>query len=115
MKEGFLKRKKRVRSKISGTAKRPRIVIFRSNKYMYAQAIDDTKGVTLAQSSLADLGKIDSLGLKGMDVYSEIGKRLAEKLLKKKIKEVVFDKSGYKYHGKVKAVADGARKGGLKF
>lgn len=115
MDKKFLKRKKRVRAKISGTDKRPRVVVFRSNKYAYVQAIDDIKGITLAQSSHFDFGKIDFLGVKGLSVYEQIGEKLAEKLLKKKIKEVVFDKSGYKYHGKVRALAEGIRKGGIKF
>lgn len=113
-KNKFLRRKKRVRAKISGTASRPRLAVFRSNKIVNVQVIDDENGVTILQVSQKDLGKIDSLGLKGLEIPKEIGKRVAEGLLKKKIKVVVFDKSGYKYHGKVKAVADGARKAGLK-
>ncbi|MBL7036406.1 50S ribosomal protein L18 [Candidatus Microgenomates bacterium] len=109
----FLRRKKRVRSKINGSADRPRLSIFRSNKSVSVQAIDDVNGVTILQVGQKDLGKIDSLGLTGLQIPREIGKRVAEGLLSKKIKAAVFDKSGYKYHGKVKAVAEGARKAGL--
>lgn len=115
MNDKFLKRKKRVRSKVSGTADRPRLVVFKSNRSIHAQVVNDQKGVTLAYVDLNDLGKIDSLGLTGLDIPREIGKRIAEKLLKLKIKRIVFDKSGYIYHGKIKAVAEGAREGGLEF
>lgn len=86
---------------IKGTTDRPRLNVFRSNKSIYAQVIDDDKGITLVSE-------------KGKDA-NEIGKKIAEKAKKAKIKKVVFDKNGYKYHGRVKAVADGAREGGLEF
>ena len=87
--------------KIKGTTDRPRLNVFRSNKSIYAQVIDDEKGITLVSE-------------KGKDA-NEIGKKIAKKAKKAKVKKVVFDKNGYKYHGRVKAVADGAREGGLEF
>ena len=97
------RRHKRVRAKIKGTAKVPRLCVFRSSKYIYAQIIDDEKGKTLASVN----GKLASA--------AEIGKLIAKKSVEKKINKVVFDRGGYKYHGKVKALADGAREAGLKF
>ena len=99
------KRRARVRAKIKGTKERPRLSVFRSNKHIYVQLIDDVVGETLA----AVLG--------GPDVAEagKVGKDLAGKALKIGIKEVVFDRGGYKYHGRVKALAEGAREGGLKF
>ena len=94
-------RHKRVRAKIKGTAERPRICVFRSLKKITAQAIDDSKGHTLARSENIEAGKS--------------GEDLARVLLSKKIKAVVFDRSGYKYHGKVKALAEAIRQAGLKF
>lgn len=94
-------RKLRVRSKIKRLGSRPRLSVFRSNKLIYAQIIDDTKGVTLAAA-------------KGKDPNS-VGEEVAKKALSKKIKDVVFDKGEYRYHGRVKALAEGARKGGLNF
>lgn len=107
------KRHKRVRAKISGTADRPRLNVFRSLNNIYAQLIDDTKGVTLvAASTLGD-------GLKGKggnkQAAREVGKILAKKALDKGIEQVVFDRAGYLYHGRVKELAEGAREGGLKF
>ena len=86
---------------IKGTTERPRLAVFRSNKMLYAQVVDDSKGVTI----VSEMGK-DA---------KEIGKKIAEKAIKKKVKKVVFDKSDYKYHGNVKAIADSAREGGLEF
>lgn len=111
-----LERRKRIklgiRRKISGSASRPRISVFRSNKAMYAQIIDDEKGQTLAASSTLELGDGTSLNVESS---KEAGKKLAEKALAAGIKSVVFDRNGYPYHGKVKAFADGVREGGLKF
>lgn len=106
-----LHRKRRIEAKIRGTAKRPRLAVFRSLKSLYAQVINDENGKTLISARLGEIKKTknDIAGAR------EIGKLLARKCLEKKISEVVFDRSGYKYHGKVKAVADGAREGGLKF
>lgn len=104
-------RKKRVRAKISGTAKHPRLCVFRSLENIYIQAIDDAKGKTLVSARLSEIKKTknDITGAK------ELGKLIARKCKEAKITEVVFDRGGYKYHGKVKAVAEGAREGGLKF
>lgn len=106
------RRKMRVSSKIFGTAARPRLSVFRSNAHIYGQLVDDDKKVTLAASG--DL-KMAKKGLKKVDVAMAVGEDLAKKALKKKIKKVVFDRSGFGYHGRVKALAEGARKGGLVF
>ena len=101
----------RIRSRVSGTAQKPRLSVFRSNKYIYAQLIDDVTGVTLVStSSRALTEKVNKV-----DSSVEVGKTLAEKALASGITEVVFDRGGYLYHGRVKALADGAREGGLKF
>jgi len=105
-----INRKRRIRAKVSGTAERPRLVVFRSLRNISVQAIDDTKGVTLAVASLTGT-KIKNT-VAGAE---EVGAMIAKKCAEKKIVDVVFDRGGYKYHGKVKALADGARKGGLKF
>ncbi len=104
------RRHKRVRSKIIGTAKRPRLSVFRSNQHTYVQLIDDQKGKTLVSVNDLKMKK----GSK-VELSKQIGKVAAEKALEKKIKEVVFDRSGYKYHGRVKAIAEAAREAGLKF
>jgi large subunit ribosomal protein L18 len=107
-------RKKRTRSKIYGTNKRPRLSVYRSNRYTSAQLIDDDKGTTMVSVSEKDI-KAKSKKLQGKAANAlELGLALAEKALKKNIKSVVFDKGGNKYHGRVKQVAEGARKGGLK-
>ena len=108
--ERRIKIKYRVRNKISGTAERPRMSVFRSNKQIYAQVINDLTGTTLAAAS--------SLGLEKMpkkEQAEKVGELLAEKALAAGISTVVFDRNGYLYHGRVKELADGARKGGLKF
>jgi len=107
-----IRRKIRVRSKVNGTATMPRLSVFRSNKYIYAQVIDNIKGKTLVDVS-AESKEIHKAKTK-VAAAIEVGKLLAKKALEKKIKEVVFDRNGYKYHGRVKGVADGAREGGLK-
>jgi large subunit ribosomal protein L18 len=106
-----LRRKIKVRSKIKGTAKRPRLSVFRSNRGMYLQLINDEKGVTLISANSREIRKEG----KKADISFELGKLIAKKGLAKKITKIVFDKGSYKYHGRVKAVADGAREGGLKF
>ena len=112
-----LKKKIRVRKKITGTADRPRMAVFKSLKQIYAQIIDDTTGATLAAaSSLSkeiekEIGKAKNKTEKG----KVVGKLIAEKASEKGIKSVVFDRSGYRYHGRVQAIAEGAREGGLKF
>lgn len=104
-------RRARVRGKIFGTAKRPRLSVFRASKHIYAQLIDDDKGRTLAAASDLLLKK---KGTK-MEKAQLVGEDLARRARKLKIKKVVFDRGGYKYHGRVRAVAEGAREGGLEF
>ncbi len=99
-----------IRRKISGTTEKPRLSVFKSNRGIYAQLIDDTKGHTVAMATSRELG--DKVNL---EVSQEVGKKLAEKASSEGIKEVVFDRNGYLYHGKIKALAEGAREGGLKF
>ena len=100
----------RVRKKVSGTGERPRLVIFRSLKHIMAQIVDDVAGRTLMTVSSTDL-----LSGKKTDKSTEVGKRIAARAKDAGITKVVFDRAGYKYHGRVKAVADGAREGGLEF
>ena len=108
-----LKRHRRVRAKVSGTPETPRLNVFRSEANIYAQIIDDTKGVTLVSASSLDKA-IEGYG--GNKTAAEaVGKLVAERALAKGIETVVFDRGGYLYHGRVKALADGAREGGLKF
>lgn len=135
------RRHRRIRAKISGTAKIPRLCVFRSSKHIYAQLIDDGKGVTLAAANDQELKgrrkkeKSSSASTKAsakaskkatedkgekartgkLAVAYEVGELIAEKSLQKKIEKVVFDRGGYKYHGIVRALAEGAREGGLKF
>ena len=108
-----LKRHKRVRSKISGTAERPRLNVFRSNTNIYAQLIDDINGVTLASASSLDK-EITAYG-GNKEAAKEVGKLVAKRAIDKGIDTVVFDRGGYVYHGRVKELAEGAREGGLKF
>lgn len=107
-----LRIKKGIRKKISGTSERPRISVFKSNARMYAQIIDDNNGHTLVSASSAELGNFKNTNV---ELSKKVGMSLAEKALEQGIKEVVFDRNGYVYHGKVKALAEGAREGGLKF
>jgi large subunit ribosomal protein L18 len=111
-----LRRHNRSRKKITGTQETPRLVVFRSNKYLYAQIIDDTKGQTLAAISTAKV-KVSDAKTKNtkVDDAQIAGETLAKAAVDKKIKKVVFDRAGYKFHGRVKALAEGARKGGLAF
>ncbi len=104
--------KKGVRKKISGTTERPRLSIFRSNTGIYAQVIDDVNGVTIAAASVNDLGKKSGLN---MENSKNVGKKIAEKAIASGVSAIVFDRNGYLYHGNVKALAEGAREGGLKF
>ena len=106
-------RHKRVRGKISGTAERPRLAVYRSLSHIYAQIIDDTKGVTLCAASTTEKDFTEYGGNK--DAANAIGKKIAERALAKDITEVVFDRGGYVYQGRVQALAEGAREGGLKF
>ncbi|MBR4474217.1 MAG: 50S ribosomal protein L18 [Oscillospiraceae bacterium] len=108
-----MKRHSRVRSKISGTPERPRLSVFRSENNIYAQIIDDVAGNTLVSASTVEKGFEGSGG--NIEAAKKIGALVAERALKKGIEEVVFDRGGYIYHGRVQALADGAREGGLKF
>lgn len=108
------KRKTRIRAKIEGTGSQPRLAVFRSNANMYAQLIDDVKGVTLVSASTMDEG-LSAKSLGGAEGAKAVGALLAKKASAKNINAVVFDRSGYLYHGRIKALADGAREGGLKF
>jgi len=105
----------RIRKKISGTAEKPRVAVFRSNKQIYAQVVDDNKGVTILSVSSKEKEVAGQTGLKKTEQAKLVGKSLAEKCKEKGIENVVFDRSGYKYHGRVKSLADAAREGGLKF
>lgn len=105
---------KRIRKRIAGTVTRPRVVIFRSNKEIYAQLIDDLNGVTLAAASSKE-GGISQKSIPKVEQSKEVGKLLAEKAVAAGYASVVFDRNGYLYHGRVKALAEGAREGGLQF
>jgi large subunit ribosomal protein L18 len=107
-----LKRRRRVRAKIHGTAERPRISVFRSNRGIFAQLIDDESGRTLASAGWTEA---DLRSLKPMEQAGRVGAALAERAKAAGVSEAVFDRGGYKYHGRVKALADGAREGGLNF
>ena len=128
------RRHRRVRAKISGTIKLPRFCVFRSSKHIYGQLIDDEKGKTILSSSDLELkkskvkspkSKIQIKNKKTKDIQKplsgkiatayEVGQLLAKKAIEKKIEKIVFDRGGYKYHGRIKALAEGAREGGLKF
>lgn len=111
-----IRRHTRVRQSISGTAARPRLSVFRSLMGIYAQIIDDVEGRTLASASTIDPGLREQVkGLKQAEKARLVGKTLAERALSKGIDTVAFDRGGYKYMGRVKALAEGAREGGLKF
>lgn len=106
------RRKKRIRVKIKGSSQRPRLSVFRSNRGFYLQIIDDAKGATLVSAHSREL---KSKSGNNIEQAEKLGELLAKKALEKKIKKVVFDKSAYRYHGRVKAVADAAREKGLEF
>lgn len=113
---GRLRRHRRVRARVAGTASRPRLNVFRSLTNIYAQLIDDQRGVTLASASTIDAElKASLVGKKKTEQARLVGLAIAERAKAKGITRVVFDRGGYKYHGRVKAVADGAREGGLEF
>lgn len=107
-------RHRRVRKRVAGTAARPRLSVFRSNKQIYVQLIDDLSGKTLAAASSVDAGTTGTSDGKTA-VAVAVGEAIAKKATESGIKQVVFDRAGYKYHGRVKALADGARSGGLDF
>ena len=106
--------KRGIRAKVLGTAERPRLTVYRSNKEIYAQVIDDESGHTLASASSLKLETIKD-GMTKQEAAKEVGKALAEKAIISKVEHVLFDRNGYLYHGRVKALAEGAREGGLKF
>jgi large subunit ribosomal protein L18 len=106
----FARRAARVRAKVNGTAERPRLSVFKSHRYIYAQIIDDVKGNTLVASSSKDVK-----GKSPADRAKEVGLDLAKKAMVAKIKKIVFDRGGYLYTGKIQLVAEGAREGGLEF
>lgn len=107
-----VRRHKRIRAKVFGTAQRPRLSVFRSSNHIYCQLIDDGKGKTLASAKDSEIKK----KVKGkLELAKEVGKLIAEKAKGLKVEKVVFDRGGYSYHGKVKALAEGAREEGLKF
>jgi large subunit ribosomal protein L18 len=114
--KGRLKRHLRVRKKIEGTTERPRLNIFRSSKHMYAQIIDDTNGVTLVSASTHDAnlkGEVNNGG--NVDAARKVGETIAKLAKERGIEQVVFDRGGYLYHGRIQALADAAREAGLKF
>ena len=114
--EGRLRRKKRIRSRVEGTTERPRLSVFRSLKHIYAQVVDDGSGATLLTvSSLSKEVRDELKGLKKSERAKKVGTLVAKKCLEKKIDKVVFDRNGNLYHGRVKALATGAREAGLKF
>lgn len=107
-----LRIKRGIRNKIQGTSNRPRLSVFKSNTTIYAQLIDDINGVTLSASNSKELGEEKTVTI---EKSKEVGKKLAEKAIANGVETVVFDRSGYVFHGKLKALAEGAREGGLKF
>lgn len=111
---GFERRKQRVRKKVEGTAERPRLNVHRTNKHIYAQIIDDSTGKTLVASSTIAKGFSDSEAKK-IGAAKAVGQAVAKLAKEKGVTKVVFDRSGYIYHGRVKALADGAREAGLEF
>lgn len=112
--EARCRRKIRIRKKVSGDADRPRLVVFRSNVHIYAQIVDDTTGNTLVATSTQVLNKGDGKGHCNKTSADQVGKEIARLAKEKNITNVVFDRNGYLYHGRIKAVADGAREAGLK-
>jgi len=117
------RRHRRILAKIRGTARVPRLCVFRSNKHIYGQLIDDEKRKTLSMAGDIEIKpknknsspRLVRLGRKKLEVANEVGKLLAKKALEKNIEKIIFDRGGYKYHSRVKALAEGARQGGLKF
>jgi large subunit ribosomal protein L18 len=112
IKDRRLRIKLSIRHKIEGTPVRPRLSVFKSNKAIYAQVIDDSKGHTILAASSRDL---ESKGGVNLEISKTVGKKIAEKAIASGISEIVFDRNGYLYHGNIKALAEGAREGGLKF
>jgi large subunit ribosomal protein L18 len=109
-----VRRHRRVRKKVRGTAERPRLAVFRSNNHIYAQVIDDVAGRTLAAASTAD-ASIKGGGTGNVDAATKVGSLVAERAKAAGVEQVVFDRGGFRYHGRVAALADAARAGGLEF
>lgn len=110
------KRKKRTRGKVAGNAARPRLAVFRSARHIYVQAVDDEEGRTMAEASTRSKELVEAIAkMKKTAAAAEVGKLMAKKLLAMKIDSVVYDRGRFLYHGRVKALADGAREAGLKF
>lgn len=109
------RRKLRIRKKVNGTENKPRLVVFRSNVHIYAQLVDDETGCTLVSSSTLTMTRAGTAVRANREGAASVGKDIAEKAKAKNILAVVFDRNGYLYHGRIKALADGAREGGLKF
>ncbi len=112
IREARARRKRRIRGRLSGTPERPRVSVFRSNRAIYAQLVDDATATTVATARSAE---VEGPGLKKSEVAKKVGELLAQRAKDKGIEQVVFDRSGYLYHGRVKALAEGAREGGLVF
>lgn len=113
VKNNRLRRKRSIRFRLQGTTTRPRLSVFRSNKHVYAQVINDESGATVVCASTLDKDIPEKL--KGVERAKKIGELIAERAMAKKVNAVVFDRNGFLYHGQIKAVADGAREKGLKF
>lgn len=111
------RRKKGIRKKIHGTSERPRLCVYKSNRYIYAQIIDDTRGITLLSLSslIYKKDKKDNNNYKSVEIARKLGEDLGKLAIQKGIKKIVFDRSGYPYHGRIKALADGVRKQGIEF
>ncbi|MBP5473353.1 MAG: 50S ribosomal protein L18 [Bacteroidales bacterium] len=107
--------KYRIRKKVNGTVETPRLSVFRSNKQIYVQAVDDVNGVTLVAASSKEKEIAEKAGINKVEQAKLVGQLIASKCKEKGIESVVFDRGGYMYHGRVKSLADGAREGGLKF
>ncbi|SNR85133.1 50S ribosomal protein L18 [Desulfurobacterium atlanticum] len=115
-KERILRKHRRVRKKVFGTSERPRLAVYKSLKHMHAQIIDDTKGITLVSASTVEKEIKEKVkGLTKTEAAKVVGQVIAERAKEKGIKAVVFDRGGFIYHGRIKAVAEGAREGGLEF
>ena len=108
-------RHRRIRKKLMGTTLRPRLTVFRSSRHIYVSAVDDDAGHTLAAANTLQIKELLQVSAGSKDAAYEVGKAVAQKLQEQAISEVVFDRGGYLYHGRVKSLAEGAREGGLKF
>ena len=113
--EARMRRKVRIRKKVNGTPERPRLVVFRSNRSIYAQIVDDVNGKTIVSASSLALAEDRASMKNNKEAAANVGKEVARLAKEQKIEQVVFDRNGFIYHGRVKALADGAREGGLKF